>query len=431
MRGLERRAAVELGEGFVGAAVGHQHEVLHRARLRDRWPRFRRKRGRYGAEVMRRLAVAVIAALVPSLLLVAIPSDRGARDRRPRAAAHAGRRRRRASPRWRRGPGRARCTSPSRTASCGPCATKRRRRRRSSTSGSSVSQDGGERGLLGLDVLPRRHARSTSTTATPTATRRSTSTSMRGDRATPSSRTSILQVEQPQPNHNGGQLAFGPDGYLYLGLGDGGGAGDAGAGHAPGGNGQSLDTLLGKILRIAPDPDRRVGLRTRAARQPVRRRQADARPEIWSYGLRNPWRFSFDSGTGDLWIGDVGQNEYEEIDRVPATNGRDAGKGVNFGWNRLEGDHAYRGSGARRRRSTRLRDPARHRRVRGRRRLRVPRRQDPRSRRHLPLQRQLRRHHPSARRRRHRFHDGGLRPRRRRAWPASARPTTAPSTWCH
>jgi glucose/arabinose dehydrogenase len=170
---------------------------------------------------------------------------------------------------------------------------------------------------------------------------------MNGGRATPASRTSILQVAQPQPNHNGGQLAFGPDGYLYVGLGDGGNQGDTGPGHAPGGNGQSLGTLLAKILRIAPDvaPDVAPGgpAYTVPPDNPFVGTD-DAKPEIWSYGLRNPWRFSFDSQTGDLWIGDVGQNEYEEIDRVLATGGRDAGKGVNFGWNRLEGDHAYRGS---------------------------------------------------------------------------------------
>jgi glucose/arabinose dehydrogenase len=163
---------------------------------------------------------------------------------------------------------------------------------------------------------------------------------MRGDRANPKTRASILHVEQPQVNHNGGQLVFGPDGYLYLGLGDGGAAGDSGPGHAPGGNGQSLGTLLGKILRIAPNPT--GGYRVPADNPFVN--TPDARPEIWAYGLRNPWRFSFDPKTGDLWIGDVGQNQYEEIDHVPATNGRGAGKGVNFGWNRFEGDHRYAGS---------------------------------------------------------------------------------------
>ena len=146
----------------------------------------------------------------------------------------------------------------------------------------------------------------------------------------------ILAVDQPQPNHNGGELAFGPDGFLYIGLGDGGGAGDPGPGTPPGGNGQSLDTLLGKILRIDPTPTAATRVHGPADNPFVGTRPAP--PEIWAYGLRNPWRFSFDRTTGDLWIGDVGQNEWEEIDRLRATSGRDAGKGVNFGWNRLEGD---------------------------------------------------------------------------------------------
>jgi glucose/arabinose dehydrogenase len=138
----------------------------------------------------------------------------------------------------------------------------------------------------------------------------------------PASRRVLLKVSQPAVNHNGGQLAFGPDGHLYLGLGDGGGAGDRGYGHATGGNGQSGDTLLGKIVRID---------------------LTQGGAEICDRGLRNPWRFSFDRGSGDLWIGDVGQNEWEELDHVPATNGRDAGRGANFGWNRLEATHPYRG----------------------------------------------------------------------------------------
>jgi glucose/arabinose dehydrogenase len=202
-----------------------------------------------------------------------------------------------------------------------------------------VSQDGGERGLLGLTFSPDGTQLFVHYSDTEGNTQVDRYT-MRGGRADPSTRASILQVEQPQPNHNGGELVFGPDGHLYLGLGDGGGFGDAGAGHAPGGNGQSLGTLLGKILRIDPSKD---GGYTVPADNPFVT-DSDARPEIWSYGLRNPWRFSFDRKTGDLWIGDVGQSEFEEIDREVATAGRDAGKGVNFGWNRLEGDHPYRGS---------------------------------------------------------------------------------------
>ncbi len=165
---------------------------------------------------------------------------------------------------------------------------------------------------------------------------------MRRRRADAVTRRTVLTVEQPQANHNGGQLAFGPDGYLYIGLGDGGGAGDEGPGHARGGNGQSLETLLGKVLRIDPTPSGSQGYTVPPDNPFVA--EPDARPEIWSFGLRNPWRFSFDSATGDLWIGDVGQSEFEEINFAPAVNGRDAGKGANFGWNRLEGDESFRGT---------------------------------------------------------------------------------------
>jgi glucose/arabinose dehydrogenase len=142
----------------------------------------------------------------------------------------------------------------------------------------------------------------------------------------------LLTVPQPQSNHNGGQVVFGPDGLLYLGLGDGGGPGDQGAGHAIGGNGQSLDTLLGKILRIDPRPSD-DGAYTIPADNPFA--SGGGRPEIWAYGLRNPWRFSFDDGT--LWIADVGQDQWEEINAAAADRG-----GVNYGWNVFEGTHPYR-----------------------------------------------------------------------------------------
>ncbi len=146
-----------------------------------------------------------------------------------------------------------------------------------------------------------------------------------GDSADPNSEVILLRVEQPYPNHNGGTLNFGPDGYLYAGLGDGGSGGD------PEGNGQSLDTLLGKILRIDVDsaqpyavpPDNPFG------------------DEIWAYGLRNPWRMSFDSLTGDLYIGDVGQGDWEEIDFSPAGSPG----GENFGWDHREGAHDFEGGG--------------------------------------------------------------------------------------
>jgi glucose/arabinose dehydrogenase len=147
--------------------------------------------------------------------------------------------------------------------------------------------------------------------------------------ADPATETRLINVNDPFSNHNGGVLAFGPDGYLYAGLGDGGGAGDVL------GNGQNTGTLLGSIMRFdvhggdpfAIPPD-----------SPFI--EAGGRPEIWAYGLRNPWRLSFDQATGDLYIADVGQNAWEEIDFLPAGS---AG-GANFGWNYREGLHPFAGT---------------------------------------------------------------------------------------
>jgi glucose/arabinose dehydrogenase len=152
--------------------------------------------------------------------------------------------------------------------------------------------------------------------------RRSPSDSLAAD---PESARVVLAVDQPYPNHNGGQLQFGPDDLLYVGLGDGGSAND------PGRRGQDLGTLLGKILRIDP---RRSGGRPYSvpASNPFAGR-AGARPEIYSYGLRNPWRFSFDAATNALAIGDVGQVEFEEVDLVV----RGKSSGANFGWSAYEG----------------------------------------------------------------------------------------------
>jgi glucose/arabinose dehydrogenase len=144
-------------------------------------------------------------------------------------------------------------------------------------------------------------------------------------------RRQVLFVDQPYANHNGGDLVFGPDGDLYIGLGDGGSAGD------PQGHAQSLDSLLGKMLRIDPRPHGDEPYDIPADNPFVDR--AGARPEIWAHGLRNPWRYSFDRATGDLWIGDVGQNTWEEIDRLPA--GSPAG--ANLGWNLVEGSHRFTG----------------------------------------------------------------------------------------
>jgi glucose/arabinose dehydrogenase len=145
--------------------------------------------------------------------------------------------------------------------------------------------------------------------------------------------TTILTIDQPYSNHNGGMLAFGPDRYLYVGTGDGGSSGD------PGNRAQSVNTLLGKILRIdisnkAPGKQYAIPPGNPYAGQ-------TGLDEIWSIGLRNPWRFSFDSRTADLWVGDVGQNRYEEIDRSPSVGGLDAGKKLNYGWRVLEGNACY------------------------------------------------------------------------------------------
>jgi len=155
-----------------------------------------------------------------------------------------------------------------------------------------------------------------------------------GDRAPLSSRRPVLTVPHPgEANHNGGQLQFGPDGYLYIATGDGGGGGD------PSENAQSTDSLLGKILRINPRPAAGAPYSVPAGNPFVGVAGAD---EIWSLGLRNPWRFSFDRLTGDLLIGDVGQQNWEEIDYARAPN---AGRAVNFGWDCREGRHPYESAG--------------------------------------------------------------------------------------
>jgi glucose/arabinose dehydrogenase len=150
------------------------------------------------------------------------------------------------------------------------------------------------------------------------------------DTADPQSEKKLLQVDQPYANHNGGGLAFGPDGYLYIGLGDGGSAGD------PQNNAQNVNTLLGKLLRIDVNKSENY-----AIPQDNPFASGSGSPEIWAYGLRNPWRFSFDARKGDLYIGDVGQNIWEEVDFLPA--GSPAG--ANFGWSLMEGSHPFRGQG--------------------------------------------------------------------------------------
>lgn len=148
------------------------------------------------------------------------------------------------------------------------------------------------------------------------------------DRADPASARLVLRMDDPEPNHNGGLLLFGPDRLLYIGTGDGGGGDDQ---HGARGNAQDLGSLLGKILRIDPRATGGRPYRVPASNPFVNR--SGARPEIYAYGLRNPWRFSFDRGTGDLSIADVGQDAVEEVDFVR----RGRGRGANFGWRPWEG----------------------------------------------------------------------------------------------
>jgi glucose/arabinose dehydrogenase len=149
--------------------------------------------------------------------------------------------------------------------------------------------------------------------------------------ADPTSERVLIEVEQPEDNHNGGDVEFGPDGMLYLGLGDGGGANDQ---HGAIGNGQNLETLLGKLLRI--DVDGTGSGPNGAYAIPSGNMGGEALPEIWSYGWRNPWRFSFDGCTGAMYIADVGQNEIEEVNyEPPGVSGR------NYGWRLMEGDACF------------------------------------------------------------------------------------------
>jgi glucose/arabinose dehydrogenase len=198
---------------------------------------------------------------------------------------------------------------------------------------SKVTNGGSEQGLLGLAFDPAYNQNgyfyvNYTDTSGDTVIARYKVSADDPNLADPNSETILLQQDQPFQNHNGGSVRFGPDGYLYLGLGDGGYQGD------PYGNGQSTDTLLGKILRI----DVKGGSPyTIPADNPFV--NGGGKPEIWAYGLRNPWRIAFDSLTKDLYIADVGQSDWEEVDFIPAGS---AG-GMNFGWNVMEGSHLYAG----------------------------------------------------------------------------------------
>jgi glucose/arabinose dehydrogenase len=160
---------------------------------------------------------------------------------------------------------------------------------------------------------------------------------MDGDVVDLESEREVFFMDDPYANHNGGQITFGPDDQLYYAIGDGGGSGD------PLQSAQDLDQLFGKILRIDPvGGSAEVPYGVPADNPFV---DGDGRPEVYVYGVRNPWRFSFDRATDDLWIGDVGQNEYEEIDFLPAADGP-AGIGANLGWSELEGTHEFDGGSA-------------------------------------------------------------------------------------
>jgi glucose/arabinose dehydrogenase len=195
-----------------------------------------------------------------------------------------------------------------------------------------VNDDGNERGLLGLAFHPN-YAENGYFFVNYTGDSGDTfisrfQVSADPSQADPGSEKVLLRIGQPFPNHNGGHLVFGPDGYLYIGTGDGGSGGD------PQGNAQNPNTLLGKLLRIDVDFGDPYTI-------PVDNPADGGRQsEIWASGLRNPWRFSFDRLTGDLYVGDVGQNQWEEIDFLEAGSS----PGANFGWDYWEGFHPFEGS---------------------------------------------------------------------------------------
>jgi hypothetical protein len=196
-------------------------------------------------------------------------------------------------------------------------------------------RSGDEQGMLGLAFHPRYlqngffYVNYTNTAGDTVIARYSVSTT-NPNIANPASAVVLLRIDQPFPNHNGGQLKFGPDGYLYIGMGDGGSGGD------PLNHAQNLQSLLGKMLRI--DVDRTLpGLQYAIPDDNPFRNHPTARREIWSLGLRNPWRFTFDRLTGDMFIADVGQNAWEEVSFQPGTSGG----GENYGWRIMEGAHCY------------------------------------------------------------------------------------------
>jgi glucose/arabinose dehydrogenase len=189
----------------------------------------------------------------------------------------------------------------------------------------------GEGGLLGVALAPDGRRLYVSFTDAKLAVRL-VEVTLDADGVDPGSRREVLTIPQPSTRHHGGNIVFGPDGLLWLGVGDGSAGGD------PANAAQSLGVLSGKLLRLDPTPSGDKGYTVPATNPFVKR--TGARPEIWAFGLRNPWRFSFDRATGDLWIGDVGQYIIEEIDVI----GLRRSAGANFGWRRLEGSRRFSGS---------------------------------------------------------------------------------------
>ncbi|HEV8298264.1 MAG TPA: PQQ-dependent sugar dehydrogenase [Acidimicrobiales bacterium] len=195
---------------------------------------------------------------------------------------------------------------------------------------SSDVSSGGERGLLGMTFSPDGTRLYLSYTNRDGDSRVDEFVAQ-GDNIDKGSRRNLFAIDQPAPNHNGGTIIFGPDGMLWYGLGDGGGGGDQYR------NAQNVNTLLGSILRVDVS-SRSAGQYGIPGDNPFA--NGGGKPEIWLYGVRNPWRFSFDRLLGDLWIGDVGQNAYEEIDVLPAP---DRGRGANLQWPLREGFRRYSG----------------------------------------------------------------------------------------
>lgn len=196
-----------------------------------------------------------------------------------------------------------------------------------------VDDRGNEEGLLGLAFHPNYESNGyfyvnyTASNPARTIIARFQVSDQNPEEVNKSTGQEILTFTQPYNNHNGGQLAFGPNGYLYIAVGDGGSGGD------PQGNGQDRTTLMGSILRIDVDRQENSNNYAIPAANPYIGNNEGYREEIFAHGLRNPWRFSFDAETGRLWAGDVGQNSYEEIDIIEAGN--------NYGWNIMEGMHCF------------------------------------------------------------------------------------------